>query len=63
MCSFFQYYGLKIEVSLPDRVAAAPHTSPAISPNLIFHINCHPETELKMEFDAILRPEYKFDGA
>lgn len=52
-----------MEMPVPYRVAAAPHTSPAINPKPHLSSKCHPETKLKMEFGAILKPEYKFDGA
>lgn len=46
-------------MTVPYRVAQAPHTSPAINPKPHLLSKCYPETELKMEFGAILRFEYK----
>lgn len=42
------------------RVSAAPHTSTVINQKPHLLPKCHLETELKMEFGAIQRPEYIF---
>lgn len=51
MCSFFKYYGLNGKLHVPfQRVAAAPHTSPAVNPKPHHSLTYHTPPPEKRTF-------------